>query len=105
MIRREFLKRAAASVGAMAVGGLDADDGKPSFYGPTIRDRLWMWGHHPDAVSAGRVYSVWSTTSLTNGFSLLEGDIAADPPVNQYTPTNTVEPAAFYRIRVSLPDE
>ena len=54
MNRREFLKSAAASVGAMAVGGLDADDGKPSFYGPTIRDRLWMWGHHPDSVSAGR---------------------------------------------------
>ena len=46
MNRRDFLTGAAASAGAMAVGGLGAADGKPPFYGPTVRDRLWMWGHH-----------------------------------------------------------
>ena len=41
---------AAMAAGAVAVGGtsaLAADD-RGAFYGPTIRDRLWMWGHHSE---------------------------------------------------------
>ena len=41
--RREFLGGIAA---AAAAGGCRALFGEASFYGPTIRDRLWMWGHH-----------------------------------------------------------
>ena len=43
MNRREFLVGAAAA----ALGGCRSVFGGTSFYGPTIRDRLWMWGHHP----------------------------------------------------------
>ena len=50
MDRRGFLKAGAAFGGAAAVGGCQTVFGQTSFYGPTIRDRLWMWGHHPDAV-------------------------------------------------------
>ena len=47
--RREFIKGiAAAGVGA-ASGCRSLFGG--SFYGATIRDRLWMWGHHPDMSS------------------------------------------------------
>ena len=54
--RREFIKGiAAAGVGA-ASGCRSLFGG--SFYGATIRDRLWMWGHHPDmsgkSVAKGR---------------------------------------------------
>lgn len=43
---REYdkLEKEAAAKGA---------DGRRGFYGPTIRDRLWMWGHHPDSVTGG----------------------------------------------------
>ena len=41
--RREFLGGIAA---AAAAGGCRSLFGEASFYGPTIRDRLWMWGHH-----------------------------------------------------------
>ena len=41
--RREFIKAMAATA---ACGGCTSLCGKQSFYGPTIRDRLWMWGHH-----------------------------------------------------------
>ena len=41
--RREFLGGIAA---AAAVGGCRSLFGAEPFYGPTIRDRLWMWGHH-----------------------------------------------------------
>ena len=56
--RREFIKGlAAAGVGAAA--GCRSLFGS-SFYGPTIRDRLWMWGHHPDmsrrSVAKGAVW-------------------------------------------------
>ena len=44
--RREFLAQAAMAAGALAAGGCASLRGKTSFYGPTIRDRLWMWGHH-----------------------------------------------------------
>ena len=44
--RREFIKGAAMTAGALAAGGCETVFGKQSFYGPTIRDRLWMWGHH-----------------------------------------------------------
>lgn len=28
--------------------------GAKPFYGPIIRDRLWMWGHHPESVVDGK---------------------------------------------------
>ena len=47
--RRDFITRAAAAAGVVAASGCRSfSDGK-SFYGPTIRDRLWMWGHHVDS--------------------------------------------------------
>lgn len=46
--RREFIKGLAAA-GAGATGCRSLCGG--SFYGATIRDRLWMWGHHPDMSS------------------------------------------------------
>ena len=52
--RREFITGAALAAGALATGGCQSLLGKTSFYGPTIRDRLWMWGHHPDVVSSGK---------------------------------------------------
>ncbi len=56
--RRGFVTGlAAAGVGAAA--GCRSLCGQ-SFYGPTIRDRLWMWGHHPDmsrrSVAKGAVW-------------------------------------------------
>ena len=50
MDRREFLRASAATGVAAAAGGCASVFGRTSFYGPTIRDRLWMWGHHKDAV-------------------------------------------------------
>lgn len=44
--RREFLGGIAAASGLAAAGGCCSLMGGSSFYGPTIRDRLWMWGHH-----------------------------------------------------------
>lgn len=46
--RRGFIKGAALAAGAVAAGDCHALSAKAPFYGPTIRDRLWMWGHHPD---------------------------------------------------------
>lgn len=43
--RRSFLLGAAAA-GAVAAGGCRTAFGGGSFYGPSVRDRLWMWGHH-----------------------------------------------------------
>ena len=45
--RREFIGGAAAAglAGAMGCSSLC---GGGQFYGKTIRDRLWMWGHHPE---------------------------------------------------------
>lgn len=52
--RRSFIAGAAAAGGALATGGCRTLFGETAFYGPTIRDRLWMWGHHADsAVGAG----------------------------------------------------
>jgi len=46
---------------------------------------------------AGRTYAVPSSTNLTAGFTLLEGGIAADPPMNIY-PTTVSEAATFFII-------
>ena len=52
--RRSFIVDAASAAGMLAVGGCVTLSGKASFYGPTVRDRLWMWGHHVDtAAKAG----------------------------------------------------
>ena len=54
--RRSFIAGTAAFAGAMATTGCaTAPSDATSFYGPTIRDRLWMWGHHVDSAKhAGR---------------------------------------------------
>ena len=45
--RRTFMTGATAAAGAFAVQGCRSlACGGGSFYGPTVRDRLWMWGHH-----------------------------------------------------------
>ena len=44
--RRTFLQEAAMAAGLAAAGGCRAFRNDCGFYGPTIRDRLWMWGHH-----------------------------------------------------------
>ena len=44
--RRHFLKVSSMAAGAAALEGCASFSGEASFYGPTIRDRLWMWGHH-----------------------------------------------------------
>ena len=48
--RREFIEGAAlAAAGTLAAGcRATLREEKSAFYGPTIRDRLWMWGHHAD---------------------------------------------------------
>jgi len=48
--RREFIRTASLAGAGAVVGGCRSLFEKTSFYGPTIRDRLWMWGHHPDSV-------------------------------------------------------
>lgn len=55
MNRREFLKAAACLGGAAALGGCQCPLGGPAArvpYGPTIGDRLWMWGHHADSFAS-----------------------------------------------------
>lgn len=47
--RRDFIAGASALAALPSLAAA-----KKPFYGPTIRDRLWMWGHHPDVVSAGK---------------------------------------------------
>ena len=46
--RRTFITGAAATAGVMAASGCGSLAGSCSFYGPTVRDRLWMWGHHSE---------------------------------------------------------
>jgi len=46
--RRNFIENAALAVGGLTTGGCASLCGKAPFYGPTVRDRLWMWGHHAD---------------------------------------------------------
>ena len=46
--RRSFITGAAGAAGALALGGCRSVFDEMSFYGPTVRDRLWMWGHHAD---------------------------------------------------------
>ena len=48
---------------------------------------------------AGRSYAIHSATDLSVGFSLLQGGIAADPPMNSYT-TPTVSANTFYMVVV-----
>ena len=57
--RRSFIVDSVSAAGALAVGGCATPFGKSSFYGPTVRDRLWMWGHHVDSAKhAGRCAGV-----------------------------------------------
>ena len=48
MGRRDFV--AACAAAAMS-GGCRALFGNGEFYGDTVRDRLWMWGHHADCAA------------------------------------------------------
>ncbi|MDO5567594.1 MAG: twin-arginine translocation signal domain-containing protein, partial [Planctomycetia bacterium] len=51
--RRSFLKTCAVSAGVAACGGLLDGGQLPANtipYGPTLRDRLWMWGHETDTI-------------------------------------------------------
>ena len=59
--RREFIGGMAAVSGLAAAGGCRSLSGEASFYGPTIRDRLWMWGHHASMCnsSMGRTGKKW----------------------------------------------
>ncbi len=57
--RRSFIEGAALAAGACSAGGCATMFGNSAFYGPTIRDRLWMWGHHVDSSKyAGRCAGV-----------------------------------------------
>lgn len=49
--------------------------------------------------AAGRTYSVYHSTNLVQGFSLLKSSIPADPPLNSYTDT-VVTAGSFYMIKV-----
>lgn len=55
--RRDFLRMAGAAAFA---GGCSSICGEKTFYGKTIRDRLWMWGHHAEmskqAVKKGQTW-------------------------------------------------
>lgn len=46
--RKDFIRGAAAAAGMLATSGCRTFGTAEGFYGPTIRDRLWMWGHHKD---------------------------------------------------------
>ena len=71
----------ASSVLAIAAGGENPGGG------------FELWWHSV----AGRTYAVQSSTNLTAGFTLLEGGIAADPPMNTYA-TTVSEAATFFII-------
>ena len=65
--RRTFITGAAAAAGAMATSGCRSFAvSDNSFYGPTVRDRLWMWGHHVD--TAQRAGSCAKDKALRNTF-------------------------------------
>ena len=77
--RRSFISGAASAAGAFAVGGCATQSGESSFYGPTIRDRLWMWGHHVD--SAKRAGSCATDKALRKTFKW-KGPALDVPAVN-----------------------
>ena len=64
--RREFIANAASATGVIAFGGCATAFGRSSFYEPTIRDRLWMWGHHID--SSAKAGSCAKDKALRNTF-------------------------------------
>jgi hypothetical protein len=48
-----------------------------------------------------RRYSIYSTTNLVDGFTLLQGDLLY--PQNEYIDTgNNGDPARFYRLKVEV---
>jgi len=51
MNRRDFIQGLSAAGAGVACGGCRTLWGKTSFYGPTIRDRIWMWGHHVETAA------------------------------------------------------
>ena len=63
MNRRAFLESCSLSAVATALGGCASTWGEGSFYGPTIRDRLWMWGHHRDCTMT-KAMPTWKGPSV-----------------------------------------
>ena len=56
--RREFAMKLAGSAGCVALGGCQAlglGNHPRDGYGRTIRDRLWMWGHHPLSLKTAKL--------------------------------------------------
>ena len=51
--RRSFVRCVVGTAGAAIAGGCASFCRTAEFYGPTIGDRIWMWGHHPDVVRSG----------------------------------------------------
>ncbi|MGV8092008.1 MAG: hypothetical protein AB2L24_09115 [Mangrovibacterium sp.] len=53
MKRREFVKNATWGTTAMALAPQLACNENADLrrYGPTLRDRLWMWGHEPETIN------------------------------------------------------
>ncbi len=54
--------------------------------------------------ASNRSYAVWWTTNLAQPFEPLCSDLAASPPTNTYVHSNVAPPNAYYRIRVSIPE-
>ena len=47
MNRRDFISGATAALAVSGCGTLGLGNRPRDVYGKSIRDRLWMWGHHP----------------------------------------------------------
>lgn len=63
---------------------------QPTEYGTTIR-----W---PSV--AGRVYALYRSISLRDGFALMADNLTATPPENSFTVSQTLDGSAFYQIAV-----
>lgn len=55
--------------------------------------------------ASGRVYQVEQSGNLLSGFSLLESNIYATPPLNSYTGAPPETGAVFYRIRSAVEEQ
>lgn len=59
MNRREFIAGAASVAGSALTGGCRMfGENENGFYGPTVRDRLWMWGHHPKSADSSGNWAI-----------------------------------------------
>ena len=55
MNRRDFICGGAAALAVGGCGTLGPVKRARDVYGKTIRDRLWMWGHHPLSLKAAKL--------------------------------------------------